>query len=387
MKRTLLVPLFLLALTGCAPALESAPIPTSVSEEAAGSMVSSTRVTATSTPIATPTCPPEDLALSGRLTLHKSGYAVSYLVSSDEFESYGDLMNSEAAVKAVEEAYTYFKDDFDFVFVINNAEKDFSMPGNGITFALRTYPESGLGSLSTFADGLPYVKLATPLEEETSRLMTMIHFAHRDAIRKGPALHEMMHRWGNFVLPGPREYAMHWGFSDVGGQLGGFTDLEMLDDGTFHAFNRYRQDACFSPNAPSAEWDTRNSVPYAPLELYLMGVLGADEVPPEIMVLENAWFVDDNQCIVAGTKHVYKTEDLLQPPRQPGIEDSQKTFKILTIVVTPNLLTEEEWEYIVEQLQWFELQGDDQDPSVYNFWEATGGRASVELGNLAQSIK
>ena len=335
----------------------------------------------------TPTSAPVDMVLSDRLTVHKSGYAISYLVSDEEFESFGDLMNSEAAVEAVEEAYRFFEDDFDFVFVINNTEKDFSKPGNGITFALRTYPESGLGLLTTFPDGLPYVKLDTPLEEETSRLMTMIHFAHKEAIRKGPALHEMMHRWGNFVLPGPREYAMHWGFSDVGGQLGGFTDLELLEDGTFHGFNRYRQDACFSPNTPSAEWDTRNSIPYAPLELYLMGLIGIEEVPPQITVLENAWFVDDANCVVAGTKKVYETAEILQSARVPGVEDAQKHFKILTLVVTPAPLTEEEWDAVVQQLLWFEMQADDNDSSVYNFYEATGGRGSVELGGLAGSLR
>mgnify|MGYP006876579408 FL=1 len=312
---------------------------------------------------------------------------MSYIVSLEEYEAYRDLMIPDPSLQTVQDVYSHFKDDFDFVFVINNEEKDLNVMGNGITFALRTYPETGLGSLKTFEDGLPYVKISSPLENETERLMTMIHFANKDAIRKGPALHEMMHRWGNFVLPGPREFTMHWGFSNVGGQLGGFTDLEPIKDGTYHAFNRFRPDKCFSPNTPSATWDTRNSIPYAPLELYLMGLLRIDEIPSEIIVLEDGWFVDDAACIVAGGKHVYQTEDLLQPIRQPGPAFSQKKFKILTVVVTPTPLSEEEWDYYLQQLKWFEYQDDDGDPDLYNFWEATGGRASVEFGELTESLK
>jgi hypothetical protein len=385
----LLITLAVIFLTGC-------EVDPSITEQALNSTHSPSRTIETSsisptptlTPIINPTpaIKPVNILLSDKLTLHNSGYLLSYLVSLEEYEAYRDLFISDPSLKAVQAVYSYLKDDFDFVFVINNEEKDVDVMGNGITFALRTYPETGLGSLNSFEDGLPYVKISSPLENETERLMTMIHFANKDAVRKGPVLHEMMHRWGNFVLPGPREFAMHWGFSNVGGQLGGFTDLEPFKEGTFHAFNRFRPDKCFSPNTPSATWDTRNTIPYAPLELYLMGLLRIDEIPSEIIVLEDGWFVDDAACIVSGVKHVYQTEDLLQPIRQPEPAFSQKRFKILTVVVTPTPLPEEEWDYYLQQLKWFEYEGDDGDPDLYNFWEATGGRASVEFGKITESL-
>ncbi len=343
--------------------------------------------TQTPTTVPTPANEPVNVVLSDQLTLHKSGYLLSYLVDSQDYEMYRDLMDAEPSVRIVQDVYAFIQDDFDFVFLINHEKKDFEVIGNGITFALRTYPEIGLGSLSSFPDGLPYLKISTPLESETERLMTMIHYAHKDAIRNGPALHEMMHRWGNFILPVPSRYTMHWGFSNIGGQLGGFTDLEELGNGTFHATHQFRQDHCFSPNSPSDAWDNRNSIPYAPFELYMMGLIGIDEVPSEFLVLDNGMFVDESACIVSGVKHIYQTQDLLQPLRQPTLADSQKAFKILTIVVTTTPLTENDWNHYLQQLLWFEHQGDDGDPLLYNFWEATGGRATVEIGNLTQSLK
>lgn len=386
-KRIMLYCFCLIIMVACVPVPENISTQTYMATQVPNLLVSTKTPTQTQVAVPVSTSIPVNLVLSDRITLHKSGYLVSYLVSPQEYEAYRDLNAPDPAIQAVQEAYAFFKDDFDFVFVINNEEKDFKIMGNGITFALRTYPEIGLGSLTTFEGGLPYVKVSTPLENETNRLMTMIHFAHRDAIQKGPVLHEMMHRWGNFVLPGPREYAMHWGFSDVGGQLGGFSDLEPTGDGTFHAFNRFRKDKCFSPNAPSGTWDTRNSIPYSPLELYLIGLIGIDEIPSEITILENGRFVDDAACIVSGVKQVYKTEALFRKVRQPGLADSQKTFKILTIVVTRQTLAENEWDHYIHQLEWFEFQGDDDDPSLYNFWEATGGRAMVELGKLPKSLR
>lgn len=387
MKQITLCFFSLIIMAACVPVQEVASRPLSTETQVPNPSELTHESTKTPVAYTSPTSKPVNLELSDRLTLHKSGYLVSFLVSPQEYEAYRDLNAPDPGIQAVQEAYLYFKDDFDFVFVINNEDKDFTIMGNGITFALRTYPETGLGSLTTFEDGLPYVKISTPLEKETNRLMTMIHFAHKDAIQKGPVLHEMMHRWGNFVLPGPREFAMHWGFSDVGGQLGGFTNLEQAGDGTFHAYNRFRSDKCFSPNAPSGSWDTRNSIPYSTLELYLMGLISIEDIPSKITVLDNGKFVDEEACIVSGAKHVFKTEDLLGIVRQPGYTASQKSFKILTIVVTPTPLSENEWDHYIQQLEWFENQGDDNDAALYNFWEATGGRATVETGELTKSLK
>ena len=101
----------------------------------------------------------------------------------------------------------------------------------------------------------------------------------------GPTLHEVMHRWAVHLTPdlgfGSCGGSSHWGVAGVGmGQLGGFDPTSLVDngDGTFTA-------APFSPVA--------NGGDYVSLELYLMGLASASEVP-DIPIPQN---VDCNSAM------------------------------------------------------------------------------------------
>lgn len=112
--------------------------------------------------------------------------------------------------------------------------------------------------------------------------------------RSGPTLHESLHRYGQYLPPaagfppnGP------WGDTGVGGQLGGFDpatlrcvqppdarppDCAKGPDGRFAvAVGRY-----------SGFANGGDRVPYAPLELYLMGLVPAEAVPDPIPTLVGA---------------------------------------------------------------------------------------------------
>ena len=66
--------------------------------------------------------------------------------------------------------------------------------------------------------------------------------------------------------------------------------------------------------------------------------------------------------------------------RSPSSSDSQKEFEILVVVLTDNPLTDSQWTTINDSAEWFSFKGVDQYSS-YNFWEATNGLGSVNIGN------
>ena len=77
-----------------------------------------------------------------------------------------------------------------------------------------------------------------------------------------------MHLWKSDLEVIPSTEHRHWGFSSVGGQLGGFQldELRSLGDGKYSAGN-------FAPQR------ALKSVPYSPLEMYLAGFIPSSKVP------------------------------------------------------------------------------------------------------------
>tara|TARA_B100000470_G_scaffold215295_1_gene197438 strand:- start:652 stop:906 length:255 start_codon:yes stop_codon:yes gene_type:complete len=80
-----------------------------------------------------------------------------------------------------------------------------------------------------------------------------------------------------------------------------------------------------------------------------------------------------------GNKIIVKISDIIDKlgPRVPNDLNSQKSFNILTLIITDKNLTDEEWEYYDSQATRFEK----------DFTWATAGKAKVDLGNLKDSIR
>lgn len=91
---------------------------------------------------------------------------------------------------------------------------------------------------------------------------------HNDVIYDGPILHELMHRWGNYIID--CDYGIcHWGDSNIYGRLGGYKGINKIENNSnILSYKRY--------------W----SGPYAPFELYLMGLISKEEVP-DITIMED----------------------------------------------------------------------------------------------------
>jgi len=72
--------------------------------------------------------------------------------------------------------------------------------------------------------------------------------------------------------------------------------------------------------------------------------------------------------------------------RTPDYTASPKNFRILYLMLTANPLTFGEWSSFDEDVYKFGLEASD-GSSLYNFWEATGGRATVTMNGLLNSVK
>jgi hypothetical protein len=134
-------------------------------------------------------------------------------------------------------------------------------------------------------------------QDGTARIMGVIGVDYSD---EAPLEHEIAHYWAahldksfGFGSDAVTDYGSHWGVTSVHGQLGGFdaTTLGCAKPAsavppncTAESNGHYRYTmASFYPYV-------NRTVNYAPLELYLMGLLPAAEVPASFLRIEGADF-------------------------------------------------------------------------------------------------
>ena len=205
-------------------------------------------------------------------------------------------------------------------------------------------------------------------------------------LKYGPALHELAHQWANFALPthsvnAPGEdltsylYTGHWGFTggSTPGQLGGFQQNTLVDNGN----NSFTVES-FGPFANGG-----NGVPYNELELYLMGMLDIGSVSDFDMFTEiTSWKINESTYdFTANLRTTYTSSSLVEllGSRIPSHIDSQKRFELLVVVLTKESLSNEQWDIVDSHAEWFSREESD-GTSLYNFWEATGGVGSLNIG-------
>ena len=203
-------------------------------------------------------------------------------------------------------------------------------------------------------------------------------------IRNGTLLHEFMHRWGNFVVPitsypgGP-----HWGFSSSGGYLDCYDISNMIDHGggKFSAPNPF------------------HSGQYSPIELYLAGFIPPEEVPDFQTAEDGKWLLDERGYIVeddngyrmftASGFKTYTIEDIIAEhgSRVPDHSQAQKDFRAVVILLVSEdyPASQERLERLSDDVLWFSHAGKDEfGPPSTNFYEATGGRGTITMGDLSQ---
>jgi hypothetical protein len=278
-----------------------------------------------------------------------------------------------------EKLYSVYDDSFDFVII---------MPAHAIFDPGRSYGEN-----------VPYYVRAknevqhigiqlfdnTHLFHSQGRLMGMIYHSWG-----GGAIldHEIGHAWAadmgevyGLTRCDDGCYGNHWNpRSDIGGQMGAFLFHPDVQYGAGHLHDN-----------GDGTWRIER-VPddkrcYSELELYVMGLIPPQEVPP-IHLLINPDTSDD-QRVTAERVEVYTIDDLMAAEggeRVPSYESSRKRFNIAFVVVKNKEFTAAEYAFYslipryfasTEQGAW----------SLTTFYTATGGRARLDPLLPQQTIR
>ena len=196
-----------------------------------------------------------------------------------------------------------------------------------------------------------------------------------------------MHAWANYIVdPGSRVGA-HWGFSSANGQLGGFDINDLVDRG-----NDEYTAGRFGTFANGG-----NSVPYSPIELYLAGWIGPEDVPDLWLGRNAQWVIEGGQLKRSEDgMFVFRAPDVefwsieritaQHGARRPDHRGAQRRFRAAFVLLVDALSPgeSEQLDMLGPQLRAFVREGDDGFPTRYNFWEGTGGRASLRLGGLGE---
>lgn len=236
-------------------------------------------------------------------------------------------------------------------------------------------------TVSRSAEGLGFPDY-TPHEAwgGDTKLRSVVMLREVRNLRGGPSLHELAHQWGATLIRSV-DY-LHWGLAGVGGQLGGWVtgSLEVLEPGLYRGFG-----PTGAPFHIIANYGNR--VPYAPLELYMMGFLPPDSVPP-VEVAVGGEVVD----ALAGTFRadsiaMITIDDIIRNfgPRRPAWPDAPRQFRALYVVLSTEPLDEEEVAALSHDVDQFTLAGPDDRDDVFNFWEATRGQATIRFDGLLEA--
>ena len=313
--------------------------------------------------------------------LHSNNRVSSLLMTESE---YSDWINNDGftdsgmRIPLINDVYNKFPDEYDFIFFVLNEP---SIPANlsyyGMLIGVSNNVQ-GIGK-SIYDYSSDY--------GSSGKLKAVMQLTGLEYLKYGPALHELAHQWANYALPTHSvdgvgsnltsyPYWGHWGFTggSTKGQLGGFKQSTLIDNGN----NSYTVEE-FGPFANGG-----NGIPYNELELYLMGMIPISSVSNFDMFTDITSLAVNTSTFdfTANTRTTYTPQSLeeLLGQRDPSIDNSQKDFKLLVVVITDSPLSDDEWNKVDATAEWFSIKGDD-GTSLYNFWEATNGVGSITVEN------
>jgi len=261
---------------------------------------------------------PTETAPTSNLSIEPTNTFASIKLSAADFDYWNShgINTAETSEKlktlCKTELYSVLKDDFDFViFVLNNTNYPTNMPTGEYNPVKND--TKGIG-LSLFDNTASY---------GSAGKLQGVYFLYKNNIDQGPILHEMTHRWANWIVP--QTYAGHW--DNVNGILKSVGNN------------------------------------YADIELYLMGLIPASQITdPESLA-------------------IYNDSRYTDKIRIPNSTNSQKSFNSLLVVLTPTELSETEISSYKTKIDHITRIG--VTPIGYqNLSEKTNGKATLTIGNL-----
>lgn len=312
------------------------------------------------------------------------------LVDKALFDQWSEsrIGDPDALRKVTQQYYDFFDDDAEILIVTSP-----DLKRGGAT--LRIYND-------TTGLGIDPIDRRSEFGADHS-LSLLITLYGRHEMTVGTVIHEIAHRWANGLTGAialaspPGVSAGHWGYCDVHGQLGGWQPgtLESLGDDLYRGV--------VAPNGYSV-----TTLPYAPLELYLMGLAPASEVPP-VNVAVNASMTEQSLDSITFESKELRTitiDDIIAAngARVPAYGDAPTDFTIALIVLTPEPLSIEDHFYYEKAIDFLTRKDNavlmdvfanvgemtdvklEQDAFVaaglekfQNFHRATGGRGTLTL--------
>ena len=196
--------------------------------------------------------------------------------------------------------------------------------------------------------------------------------------------HEIGHTWGvnigsslGLIDQGGHHFV---NLSDLGGQLGAY----YLSPGYFDnptVVDPSRRAGHFADNGDGTWRLIPNTeiVAYSPLELYVMGLIPAGEVPP-IHILESP-DLTDIEHITAKSVRTITIEDIIRVEggeRTPSVAESQKDFSMAFIVTQDVAYNDAAYAFFsVLSMELMSKGGPDKRTTNAPFYWATGGRATL----------
>ena len=267
--------------------------------------------------------------------------------------------------------YELFEDEFDFLMIV---DPGFSRPEDD---AYAFY-----SGVSNDVHGI-----GAPIFSETDRfgsggkLQGIMFFNSLPAAQSLTISHEFMHRWCCSVLPGEVSDGAHWnGMSNVFGLLGGWYRIP------------YDEIVDLGEDMYSVEPEHHAKSGFSRLELYLAGFIPPEEVPAFWAALDAEW-VELPRVFTASEIRRYTIDDVIAAhgKRTPNASQAQREFRVAAI-----LLMDENYPATIGKLEF--LSGEiskyshasfveDEGYDYVNFYEATGGRATIIMDGLSQFLK
>lgn len=309
------------------------------------------------------------------ITILGSGRVANMLVSQATFDAMAIGDSSAYMAPLCQMVLAYFDDVFDMIFLTSDQDTAPGAPYAGQHWGIRN-DTLGLGK-SIYDNSASY--------GSTGKLQSVIHFTAKGAVAGGPSLHEMMHRWANDLASVPTTVSGHWGFAGIPGQLGGWdpATFASIGGGQYQANNGRAGSTSFGTFANGG-----NGLPYADFELYLMGMIPTNGLQ-DILIAQNPATVDSANGIFSATgistvtvAQVVATDGA----RVPGSASSQKSFRIIHVILSVAPLTNTRWIDYDKEVYNFALAGSD-GQSLYNFWEATGGQGTLVMDGLKNALR
>jgi hypothetical protein len=303
-----------------------------------------------------------------------------------EAEPTGPYFLEQRLTKSVNLFLEHYEEQYDFIIIFNTG-----VPMEEALFAGRYERLTGKPKVGTGHD-LEYAVPGYRTDGRTRAAIVMPHFEGYGAT----TAHEVLHEWANFLDPElfpfgkglSLDVGPHWGFSGVYGQLGGFdpealrceTPADALPPNCTPLENgriRYVAPA-FGPNANGFL-----DLPYAPIELYLMGLIPASEAPASIPMLLEADYVtfpEDPELPVtleaAGISDIALAEIIERHGTVKLMPEAERAMTAAFVVITAEPAPDS---VLSDVAEWAKIFGGRMEDSyVSSFATYTGGRATMD---------